>query len=65
MKCQPVGSVMDDVYIERLQDALRKAAAQFRFYQEQHLVKGTQEGYGKAHVNSEFAKMCEDAVDDN
>lgn len=56
---------MTDPYIQRLQDALRKAATQFRFYQEQHLGKGTQEGYGKAHVNFEFAKMCEDALNDD
>lgn len=56
---------MTDPYIERLQDALRKAAAQFRSYQELHLKKNTSDGKFKAHVNSEFAKMCEDAVDDN
>lgn len=40
----------------------KAAAAQFRFYEEQHKAKGTQDGRDKAAVNAAFAEHMEAAL---
>lgn len=42
--------------------ALTRAGEQFRFYQKEHLAKGTAEGNAKAMTNEVFAEICEDAL---
>ncbi len=42
--------------------ACRQAAIQFRFYEQQHLAKGTPDGDAKALRNHEMAKICEAAI---
>lgn len=41
--------------------ALKVAAAQFRFYEEQHLAKSPIDT-AKARTNMDFAAICEDAI---
>lgn len=43
-------------------EMLREAAAQFRYYAEQHRAKGTEEGNRKAEVNDQYAENCEVAA---
>jgi hypothetical protein len=45
-----------------LKEACRQAAITFRFYEQSHLAKKTQEGDEKAHRNHEMAAMCEAAL---
>ena len=46
----------------RLREACRQAAITFRFYEQSHLAKKTQDGDEKAHRNHEMAAMCEAAL---
>jgi len=45
-----------------LREACRQAAITFRFYEQSHLAKKTQDGDQKAHRNHEMAAMCEAAL---
>lgn len=45
-----------------LLEACVQAAIQFRFYEQQHLAKGTPDGDAKALRNHEMAKICETAI---
>lgn len=47
---------------EPMLEALKKAAAQFAFYGEQHRQKGTPDGDAKAATNVDFAEMCNAAI---
>lgn len=42
--------------------ALRMAAEQFRFYEQQHIAKDTPENLAKAEVNRDMAEMCDAAA---
>ena len=44
---------------KRLREACLQAALTFRFYEQSHLAKKTQDGDEKAHRNHEMASMCE------
>lgn len=44
---------------EPMLEELKQAAKQFRFYERQHLAKGSEEGEAKAAVNSRFAARIE------
>lgn len=45
--------------ITMLRAHLDKAAKQFRFYEQQHLAKGTEESKAKADVNGDLAEELE------
>lgn len=45
-----------------LYEALKKAAAKFREYEQLHLAKGTHEARMKADVNADMAETCEAAL---
>ena len=47
---------------ETLRGLLAEAAAQFRFYEQQHRAKGTPESDDKAAVNADYAKRIERAL---
>lgn len=53
----------DEVRVVLLRAILHKAAAQFRFYEKQHIAKGTPESFAKADVNALLAKECEDVLE--
>lgn len=67
-KCADAASLVSAEKIERalreemLADAVTKAAAQFRFYEEQHRAKGTPDGAVKADVNRQLAEELESMV---
>lgn len=42
----------------KLREGLSRAAAQFEFYRNEHLLKGTDDGRRKAETNAEMAEMC-------
>ena len=48
---------------KRLREACLQAALTFRFYEQSHLAKKTQDGDEKAHRNHEMAAMCEAALE--
>lgn len=50
------------VEVERLRVALRMAANQFRYYEENHQLKGTPDGVAKAETNRRLAEQCEAAL---
>ena len=47
---------------DRLRLVVQRAGVQFRYYEEQHRLKGP-EGEVKARVNAEMAEMCETALE--
>lgn len=47
---------------EQLRKALRMAANQFRYYEENHQLKGTSDGVAKAETNRRCAEQCEAAL---
>lgn len=50
------------VRVRALEDALRRAAKQFRLYEKLHRDKGTDEARAKANSNMIFAQLCERAL---
>jgi hypothetical protein len=47
--------------VQTMRAALETAAAKFRFYEQEHLAKGTPSSTAKAVVNAEMALLCETA----
>ena len=52
---------MSNKDVAALREALEKARDQFRYYEKNHLAKGSLDGSMKAKTNADFADMC-DAV---
>lgn len=42
-----------------IESVLRQCAEQFRFYEREHLAKGTKESILKAQINGDMATLCE------
>ena len=52
-----------DAENKKLREACLQAALTFRFYEQSHLAKKTQDGDEKAYRNHEMAAMCEAALE--
>lgn len=48
--------------VKRQGEVIQRAGVQFRYYEEQHRLKGP-EGETKARVNAEMAEMCEQVLE--